>query len=211
MLGSITALLVALAMVPGHIFLEMTRSRRQPTDRSALGELMELLAVGLGTTGVAIVIAILARPRWVQLSYNAAAAGFRGSTDGEIRCTAALLITTVGLSILLAVGAGMALQRLLKQQFSPSVMQATLGLAKDGHIPVVTIRLADGSRVQGVLHSYSFSTEENSRAIALQSPMARQREGEAAKQLEDNYYIALGADIRDVALSHIPDPPSTTK
>lgn len=56
------ALFIALAMVPGYLYLQLTRRVRQPFAKSAVGEVLEILGVGLGTTGLAFVVVLVFAP-----------------------------------------------------------------------------------------------------------------------------------------------------
>ena len=59
--GGLVAAALLLSLVPGWLFLRLTEKVRRPRHQSQLQEVLELVAVGVGTTGAAILLAALVR------------------------------------------------------------------------------------------------------------------------------------------------------
>ncbi|TQM65153.1 DUF6338 family protein [Humibacillus xanthopallidus] len=203
------ALLIALAMVPGYLYLELTRERREPYRRSAVGEVLELLFIGLGTTGLAFTMGFVFAPGTALAVLTAVQKPPGTLTPEDLRYIALVTIGVLVLSVLFALLAAAGARRLMKRRYSPSIMKATFGRTAPGHVPVAQIRLGDGSTVEGVLHGYQLDVDEASRGVALKAPIARHRDDQTPVQLPIGYFVALGSDIQHLTLTQVPDPGAT--
>lgn len=205
------ALLIALSMVPGHIYLQLTTAVRRPSARTSLSELLETITVGLATTGVACTAFLLLAPdhalRVIQTVRSTPAAIQADEVRGAALLAGLLLLSAVVLAVLSAWG----VRALAKNRFAPSVMQATLGLRKPSHGRAVGIELVDGSTIDGLLHAYTLTDEEADRTIALKRPLRRMAPSGEVSDLPFDYIVTFGANIKHVVMNQVHDPGTTPR
>ncbi|MDP3951407.1 DUF6338 family protein [Microbacterium sp.] len=201
------AALLLIALIPGYAYLRLTEDARRPRAHSALGEFLEVLAVGLGTTGVAAVIIVLL---WSGEIAEVIAHPSLHSGDG-LRRVVLLCAVLGGLALGIAC-LGAWLTRLPgKGSYSPHVWQATLGLRGKGLLPYVTLELKNDSatRIEGVLHAYTTLDDDHPRDIALMQPTIS-RAGQ--KWRPGPEFVVVSADqIAKVWLDLAPDPGQPSK
>ena len=75
-----------LSLIPGWWFLRRTESQRRPRQLSTLQEMLELVGVGIATTGLAIALGLLFFPD-VVLDHD-----FPAATASEIRMDVGLVL-----------------------------------------------------------------------------------------------------------------------
>lgn len=199
------AALVLVALVPGYLYLRLTESARRPRHHSEFSEFLEVLAVGLATTGTALGGVILICPAFV-------AEALRHTSLHEpayLRRSVGLL-ALVGVLALLLAWAGAALtNRLRGDSYAPNVWHATLGQRRKGHLPYVIVELEDDRRVEGVLHAYTTIDGDHPRDIAVMNPKVTAG-GEAWEPGAD--FVIINADrIRKIWMSLAPDPGAPTR
>jgi hypothetical protein len=155
-----------------------------------LSELIEIVAIGLATTGVSLlVVALVPLPFTLDV-----AAWATGGTD-YLEKHARSAIGTVALTLLLAVGLAIGLhvlqRRHTRPEFHPegNVLVHSLGTRAKGYVPWVSLKLTDGRLLEGLLHSYSLDDLGDQRDIALQAPI----------RITD----AVGAQPRSVAAQRV--------
>jgi hypothetical protein len=172
--GAPVALLVLAALLPGWIFVRLAERRAPRPERSGLSELVELAAVGFSTVALSVLAAAgLSWTRLPGLFDVRAWAIYRGDYLGQ-HLGAALLsaLLIVVISSILAVALFFQIYRRKPPGLRPgsTVWYDTLGRPPSSEQPWVGVHRVDGSLIEGLLHSYSYSDEEAT-AIALRSPM----------------------------------------
>lgn len=202
------ALFIALALVPGYVYLQLSQRFRVPTAKSALAEVLELVTMGLVTTGVALLAFGLRFPAWLGRTLQTLNSSPADLSSNEITSAArfnlALVLSATLIALMLA---GLTIL-IRKRTYSPSVMHATLGLDRKGYGRHVGILLKDGTTVHGVLHAYSMSDSDADRAVALKGPLRWER-AEKKIALPFDYYVATGEQIAGLTMKHVSDPAGT--
>jgi hypothetical protein len=164
---SVAALLL-LALVPGYAYLRLSEDARRPRDHSALDEFLEVLAVGLGTTGLASLVLVLCWPEEVAETLK------KASLDSPDALRAVVVLGAVVAGLALGIAClGSWLTRLPGAgSYSANVWRATLGLRDESHLPWVVVELKgdDPRRLEGVLHAYTTLDGDHPRDLALLAP-----------------------------------------
>lgn len=209
--GGITVGIIALALVPGWLYLRLSGWLRPSSEETTLRELLEVFAIGLATTGVGVLILILAPHDRVPflLDINAWARQGNGYLRQNIRPAA--LSAAAALLVALTVAVLLYLAQRLRQsaEFRPqgSVWVHALGARPKGKLPWIGLQLNDGKFVEGVLHSYSLTeggAEE--RDIALQRPIRVSHEPDGQTQLLDlDRFIVSCREIAHITVIHVPE------
>lgn len=201
-----TALLIALSVVPGYFYLQLTAGYRRPETKTTLSEVLEVLLVGLATTGLSVAVLTMVftdSAREVLLALLATPADLH---VGQLRGLIITGVIVIAVSLSLASLLSLLTRHRASRRFSPSVSQATLGVDKRGHIRVVSMGMANGSTIDGVLHAYTLGDDEDSRAIAVKEPIRHVSMKGEATALTYNYLVLFGPDIKHIAVSHVVDP-----
>ncbi|MEV5967305.1 DUF6338 family protein [Kribbella sp. NPDC051952] len=163
-------LLLLLALTPGWVYLQLLRRLRPRARSTALSELLEAVAVGLFTTGLAT---------WAVISLRRPLRPFIVDVDGliagKVRIEHSLdtVARTVVLVLVLAVliaGLLHGVQRLRRSpEFHPEggLWVYAISDRPKGHIPYVGLQMKSGKLVEGALHSISLEDLGDDREIAL--------------------------------------------
>lgn len=166
--ANLAGALLVVALVPGFAYLRLTERARRPRSHSALSELLEVIAVGVATTGVSALVLIGCRPSLLVAALGTA----DPQSEQGLRDIASLVAVLGGLALLIAWLLALVTRSLVKDTYALSVWGATLGLrAKDRH-PFVRVEFKDpnADRIAGVLHSYTVLDTGQPRDIAILSP-----------------------------------------
>lgn len=173
--GDIGGVLLLLALIPGWLYLRLQERLRPPSGTTGLGELLEVVAVGLATTGISAV-AVALSPHCLApflLDVDAWSAG----GDAYLRAHVRLALSSLVVVLLLAVGVAYGLywlqRRRLPAEFRPqgNVWVHALGARPKGTVPWVGLQLADGRLVEGLLHGYTLDGSTDERDVALSRPI----------------------------------------
>ncbi|MGJ9424181.1 DUF6338 family protein [Aeromicrobium sp. CF3.5] len=163
--------LLLIGLVPGYFYLLWTRGVRDSSaNASPLTSLLEVLGIGIATTGVVIAAASYFRSTEVA---NLASRIGRGIWDPQLvrdlsASTSLVIAGSVVLAGLLAFGT-----RLVRpKQYYPRIWQEVLAERKREHT-FVRVDLTDGTSFAGALHGSDFSLDEGNRDIVLRSPITR--------------------------------------
>lgn len=206
--GGAVAAAFLLSLIPGALFLRRTESVRQPRNLSALQEVLELLGVGLLTTGVVIGVALLVDP---GLLLNRE---FPTQRAREVRVDVALAVALLLGSLALAEFTA----RMVRRKHPAPESELNIGtwwsvmrpeLVPDGHLPYVAVQRSDGVTVQGVLHNYTLSPDVTHRDVALKKPIKfvePHPEGgkSITKSVPYDFVVIPGTEIRHLALVYQP-------
>lgn len=201
-----------LSLIPGWWFLRRTESHRRPRQLSTLQEILELIGVGVLTTGLAACLGLLLWPSLV-LDH-----GFPPDTAREIRMDVALVLGTLAVATLLAEVAA----RVIRRRSPADKSEINIGpwwsvMRRDnipeGHLSYVALALADGTTVEGVLHNYTWSPDSAHRDVALTKPIKITRPGvrswlKRAEPMVTNtpydHVLIPATEIKHLALKYTP-------
>lgn len=208
---SAAALVIAIGLVPGYFFLWLTSHVRKPGTGSTVSELLEVLLVGVATTGVTAAAFTLAQPGLLRDNADT----FRHldtADDGEIRGSIGTVVAILAISLGLAWGLAQLAKWVVRRRHSryvPNVFDGTFNTKPVGHYPHVQITMLDGSTVGGPLLSFSHSDSQDERMISLKRPIRRWAPGKTeSKLLPHDQFIAMGSQFKFISISHKPIPPA---
>lgn len=196
------AVLLLVALIPGYAYLRLSEDARRPRDHSALDEFLEVLAVGMGTTGLAGVFLMLF---WSDEVAETLANASLDSPDA-LRRAVMLGGVTAALALGIACLASWATRLPGAGSYSPNVWRATLGLREKTHLPWVVLELKGekGRRLEGVLHAYTTLDGDHPRDVALLSP--RISEGGRTWDANADFVVVSAEEIALIWLRHQFDP-----
>lgn len=179
-------LVVALALVPGWLYLRLRERRRPPSTATGLSQLLEVLAMGLLTTGISVFVLSLIPHRWLPWLIDVEAWAIVGNDylRQNVHASVTSVVVVLAVASLVAVAIHKVVQSASSSdRFDPesSVWGYSLGSRPEGTVPWVGLQLRDGSLIEGVLHSLSLGQEANDeRDIALTRPIRVTEKGQQA-------------------------------
>ena len=204
--GGGLALVALLALVPGWVFLRL-RQRHTPLPQTAgLAQLLEVLAVGLATTGTAAVLLVVVPHRWLPFladvdEWARLGGGYASTNPRNVLASAAAIL---GLACVFATAADRVSRRQLSElSLGPGVWVHALRERPRGKIPYLALQLNDGTLVEGPLHSCSLEASEV-RDIALRAPIRITRPGAAAGLAGVERVVIPEREIRWITVQHVP-------
>lgn len=187
-----------LALVPGWVYSALTDGYDTPRRRTPLQETLDLIVVGIGTSGSVAVIVGLLCPDTVIHAWAA-----RGTASG-VRQLA--LLALVGLAVASAIAALLAwiYRRRASTRTNVSVWRHVLGRNQvpAGHVPYATIYTTSGVMVAGVLDAYSWDADIQNRDVALKKPIQTLRAGHEAEPWPVDRVIVPGDVIEQIGLTY---------
>lgn len=213
--GSAAAFALLLALVPGFVFLRLTRSVRRPSDQTGLQELFEIIAVGILTTGVAVGVAVWAYPT----EFTGAIRSFPTSESG-IRETVrgGLLVVVAAVSLAVVAGSVVRLSSADKK-YVPTVWESVFGETRADHERHVMFELADGRVFDGPIRAYTVTTSDGTRQLAIwgsirltkprPQPTGWRKVPTPVKSATMNYdfVVVESTAITFAAMKFVPSPP----
>lgn len=207
--ASLAVLCVLFALVPGWLYLQKIERTRPPSSDSGLRELLQVLAVGLGTTGVAIVVAVLVPNDWVPFLLDLDKLEGEGLTYAQTNLRKAIL--TAGTLLLVACVAAQLLyfvrSRKTPPTFRPSgdVWVYALGDFPKGVVPHIGVIVTDGTLYEGVLHSYTLNPEASEvRDIALKDRIRMTGpQTTTAQSFDVDRLIISASQIRLISVTYV--------
>lgn len=208
--GSYLAAAFLLALVPGWTYLRL-RARRDPSlPRTGLDQTLEMVAVGLMTTGLAAALwALLPASRTHLLDITRLAGNGGGDyARAHVRQSVATLLVVLVVAELLAYALFHTLHRNRRRQFRrETVWVGALGHRPRGR-PWIGVELRDGRLVEGWLLAYPTGDEHEHRDIALRAtpnaPIRVTRPGEPALASAAERVILAEADIANITMTVVP-------
>ncbi|SDQ37943.1 DUF6338 family protein [Quadrisphaera sp. DSM 44207] len=206
--GSGLALLALLALVPGWLFLQLRR-RHAPLQQSAgLGQLLEVLAVGLATTGIAGVVLAFLPHRWVPFLVDLQAwADLGGSyaTANPRRILATATVLLVLASLLAWTGDRVFRRQRTELYLGPGAWVHALRERPKGTVPYLGLALQDGTLVEGLMHSCSLEASET-RDVALMAPIrVTPPTATEANTVDMQRLVVPEREIRYITVLHLPE------
>lgn len=209
--GLVAAALL-LSLIPGWWFLRRTEACRRPRQLSSLQEVLELVGVGVLTSGLAVGLGLLIHPQLV-LDRD-----FPPGTPGEVRMDVALVIGSLLAATLLAEAAA----RIMRRGASTDESEMNVGpwwsvmrraAVPSGHLPCISLTLSDGTTIDGILHNYTWSPDSGHRDVALLRPIRITRPSVVVGGVKNppvvvdtpyEHLIVPEAEIKHIALMYAP-------
>lgn len=201
-------LVIAMALVPGWLYIRLREQLRPPSAATGLSQLLELAAVGLLTTGVSAFVLVLVPHRWLPWLIDVEVWARVGDDylRQNVRASAISAAVVLGLASLVAVALHSAERRRSSDKFDPesSVWGQALGVRPAGAVPWVGLQLRNGRLVEGVLHSLSLGQEDqDERDIALARPIRVTDPGRPAHPVEIDRVVVPAREILHINVIHI--------
>lgn len=210
--GSGLALVALLSLVPGWVFLRL-RQRHTPVHQAAgLGQLLEVLGVGLATTGTAAVVLVVVPHRWLPFLADIDAWALEGGAYAAAHPRN--VVASAAALLLLACGIAAAADRLTRRErteirLGPGVWVHALRERPRGTEPYVALALNDGTLVEGLLHSFSLEPCEV-RDVALRAPIRVTPVGAARGRVAVERVVVPEREIRYITVQHVPEAGGAT-
>jgi len=208
--GALTVGLL-LALVPGWVYLRLRSTANAALPRTGLDELLEVVAVGFATTGIAVALWALIPADISRLAdiRSLAKHGAAYETSHPQRMAATgfvVLVVAVGLAYLLF---KVTHWRRKSTYIRETVWAGALGW-RDGRYAWVGLMLRDGRLVEGQLCAYPVGDNHEHRDIALQGPIRVTQPGAAsAIATALDRLIFNESDIKYIAMTLVPDASNT--
>lgn len=196
--GALVSALFVVGVVPGYLYLSWTRGIRESrSPDSPLESLLEVVGVGLATTGTTVLVgAWLRSDDLSSLARRLESPDWTGPLIRDLAgTTLAVFLVSVGLA-----AAGAIVARAMKpRRYYPRIWQEVFAERKREYT-WVRVDLASGTSFAGALHGSDFAVDEGERDIVLRRPIQ--------KISTDGRLEAVGVDRlviseADIALIHV--------
>jgi len=206
--GNNLAVLLMLALVPGWVYLRLRQRHTAVIQAPGLAQLLEVLAVGLATTGTAVLLFVLVPHTWLPFTVDVDAWADQGS--GYARANPRVLLATGANVLLVACVSSWLLDRALRRQRSelylgPGVWVYALRQRPKGTLPYLGVMLRDRTLAEGLLHSCSLEASEV-RDVALSAPIRITEPGRnAPRPVQVERLVLPERDISYITVLHVPE------
>lgn len=202
-------LLLAAALGPGWVWINVAERRIARPERAGLLEAAELVVVGALCTTVAALMVLPAADAVGALGPEAVrrdgAAYLLNQPVRALPVVAALLAASY---MLAWIAARITYGHHQPTQQPGTVWREVLGARKGAAAAVATVELRDGRRIQGAVASYTHTGPEQPREIALAAPMRVQATGQDTPvELPGDCLILQEQDILAITVTYVPDRP----
>lgn len=206
--SSIGAIFLLVALVPGWLHLRLRERLAPPSGATGLSELLEVLAVGLATTGASVMILVFLPSGWLPFLVDLDTWAAQGETyiRQHVRDAVASVGGVLALAMLIAYlfYLPLRLRRPAEFRAQGSVWVHALG-ARRKKQPWVSLQMKDGTLVEGMLQSFSLSEgglEE--RDVALQRPIrVTTQPGQMPQWLKLDRFIVPGSELSYITVIHV--------
>lgn len=210
----LTALLILLGLVPGWVFWSR-RARRTPRGaRSSLSEVLELVAVGVLTTGVALVGWVLCDG--LRLPWLLSATGWAVGGEPYLGHHVEQAVTTAAIVMAVASFAAYMLSKVgPKVEGSHDPDGIVWWNAFQGHatglIPYVGVMMEGGVLIEGRLTGFTTDSGDGTgRDLALASPIRVTPQGKVSVKQEIDRIIIPERLACYITVRYLPDPTAQT-
>lgn len=210
--GTVSAVALLTALVPGYLFLQLTRGRREARKSDPIESLVELVAVGLGTTGTAFLAACLVRSESIGHIATRLQSDSTTKWDSQlIHDVAGTTALVFGGAIAIALIAALAMKVAFPEQYYPSVWKEVFAERRNEYT-WVRLELHDGRAVVGPLHGSDFQVGEGPRDIVLRSPITEIDEKGVDRRLDGVHrWVIPESQIGGVKVTYEPKPTKTKR
>lgn len=203
---------VLLALIPGWVFLKLRERRDAALPRNGLDELLEIFAVGLSTTGAALLVWVLLPRGWTTwlVDPQALADSGTGVLANNVRQTALTVGLVLLLALLLAAGASWVAGARTKSRFARVTVWTGALAEQDGKVRWMGLHLRDGRLIEGRLLAYPTGDGHERRDIALEAPIVvtEATVGSTRRRTDLSRVIFNEVDIKSITVRLV-DPPTT--
>jgi hypothetical protein len=163
--------------------------------RSAVTDVVELFAVG-GLASTVASLLILANAEWTGVFVRMADLVQPNVLVQQPWRILASVLTVLGVSVLLCVGAGWLVGRLSRQRLSSvregSTWTRALVRSNNKKRPYLAVELTDGRLVEGFVLSVSTSDDPANKVLVLQGPLAVRGQGEPRERSAADFVVVPG-------------------
>lgn len=207
--ASLTIVCVLLSLVPGWLFLRRLERIRPASNATGLNEILQVLAVGLSTTGLAVLIVILLPRGWL-VDPVALVKGGRAYVLAHLQRVALSITATFLLAIAIAY-----LFSWVRSVGGPKGFDtvgnpwvSAFNASPKGKHPWLIVEMADGRRVDGWLKNYD-PDKDTKPDIVLQGRIhvTPSDGGERSELKKANRFIVVGDQVVTVTIFDLGDPP----
>ncbi|PKV78322.1 DUF6338 family protein [Nocardia fluminea] len=194
---SLTVVFVLFSLVPGWFYLRLVERTRPARKVSGLHEVMQMLAVGLATTGFALLIVVLLPSSWL-VDWVALVQDGRAYVLPHLRRVVVSIAVLFVLAILIAYLLYWCRARRSPTGFKPeeTTWVSAFNASPKGSSPWLVIEMADGRKIEGWLHSYD--PDEEKPDIALQGGLWETGPGRGRVEMSADRFIAAGDQVVSV-------------
>ena len=206
--SSIAVSVMLLALVPGWFHLRLRERLAPASTATGLSELLEVLAIGMATTGVSGAVLVFVPHHWLPFLVDVDSWAREGTIYLRSHVRDATLSGVAVLALALAIAyllyLPLRLTRPAEFRAQGSVWVHAIGARPKGRVPWVGIQLKDGKLVEGLLHSYSLSEGPlEERDVALGRPIrVSLAPGQPAECLDLDRLVVPGNAISYIAIVH---------
>lgn len=201
---------VLLALIPGWVFLKLRERRDAALPRNGLDEVLEIFAVGLSTTGAAVLVWLLVPHSALPCLLDPQTFADQGASylSDHVRRTALTFAAIFGLALLAAAIAAVVTGWKTKSRFA-RVTVWTGAFAGDGDkLRWIGLHLRDGRHVEGQLLAYPTGDEHERRDIALAAPIYVTDAPDRPRRLVTASRLVLNeVDVKSISLTFVVPPP----
>lgn len=203
-------LLLAAALGPGWVWVNVAERRVARPDRSGLLEAAELVVIGALCTTVAALVVLSAAQAVGAIDVADVRSDGAAYLLAQPGRSLPVIATLLCASYALAWGAArLTYGRHQPTQQPGTVWREVLGARKGEAAAVATVELRDGRRIQGVVASYTHTGPEQPRELALAAPMRVQSDADATPvDLPGEVLILHGEDIMSINVTYVAAPPT---
>jgi hypothetical protein len=210
--GTFSAVALLTALVPGYLFLQLTRGRREARESDPVESLVELVAVGLGTTGLSFLAGCVFRSE--SLAHIAARLQSKSTTKWNaqlIQDIAGTIVFVLGGAVLIALFAALVMKVTIPNQYYPSAWKEVFAERRH-EFTWIRLELNDGRAVVGPLHGSDFQVADGERDVVLRSPITEIDEGGTATQLDGIHRLVVPEGrIASIKVAFQPRPPQSKR
>ena len=211
--ATFTALLLVLALVPGWFHLHLIERVRPASRATGLNQLLEVVAVGVATTGVSVAATVLVPHRVVPFALDINAWATTGNAYLRWHLQAAVwsLVLTFALALAMAYLLYRVRARGSLEEFkaNDSVWMHAIGQRPVGTVPWITLGLSDDSVVEGSLLAYTTDEDAEKRDIALKRPIwiTPPNQSAAIELANLDRVVVPESQIKHITVIHTPAKP----
>ncbi|WP_425303653.1 DUF6338 family protein [Nocardia wallacei] len=204
--GSLALVFLLFSLIPGWWHLRLLEQARPTGKSGGLNELLQVLSVGLATTGSAVLILVLLPDSWRRgwlVDPEALLKGGKAYVQTNLRqvaiSVAAILAVACLIAVLLYFVRSIGSRKGFKPLGDPWVY--SLGNWPKNMVPYVGIELTDGRHIEGVLHSYTTDNSSAKPDIALKEKIRiTQKDAEEPIQTTHDRIVVPGDQIALVSM-----------
>jgi hypothetical protein len=200
--GALVSALFVVGILPGYLYLSWTRGLRESrSPDSPLESLLEVVGVGLATTGMTILVGAWLRADELSgLARRLEDPHWTGPLIRDLaRTTLVVLVVSVGLA---AVGA-LGIRAMRPKRYYPRIWQEVFAERK-GEFTWVRIDLVSGKSFAGALHGSDFAVADGERDVVLRSPIREIVSPGQSETVEADRLVISESDIALIRVHYQP-------